>query len=114
MLRTRFSAAVIGEDEPTPEDKNHQILIVFGVLTALRGFSNAGSGFVGAALVDESVAVTPGYGAGKWKWLIVFVGVTMLISSAGVFGTYLEPKKVEEKEEEKAAEKDDMVSAVSE
>ena len=104
VLRTRFSSAIVGDDEPTPEDQNHQTLIVFGVLTLLRGFSNAGSGFVGAALVDESVEVVPGYGVKKWRWLIVFVGLTMVIAAGGAAGKWLMPRREKDAASEASGE----------
>lgn len=46
------------------------------------------SGFVGRAIVQsgQHVPVGKGYGAGRWKGLVVFTGVMMASASLGAVG----------------------------
>jgi MFS family permease len=73
VLRSRFATATVGkDDEPSA-------LIVYGILTATRGVGMIMSGFIGAVLVDETVQFDGSYGAGKWRNIIVFIGLTMTL-----------------------------------
>ena len=84
VFRPRFASAIVGNDE-----NNEQSLLIFGVLTAMRGVAIIASGFITSAQLNESVKVTSGYGAGKWLHVIVYVGVTMLIASSGALGIFV-------------------------
>jgi hypothetical protein len=46
------------------------------------------SGYIAAAILQsgEHLGVQNGYGAGKWRGFIVFLGVTMTASTLGMFG----------------------------
>jgi hypothetical protein len=46
------------------------------------------SGYIAAAILQgsEGLGVRDGYGAGKWRGCIVFLGVTMTASTLGMFG----------------------------
>ncbi|KAH8589931.1 major facilitator superfamily domain-containing protein [Bisporella sp. PMI_857] len=79
VLRSRFAAAVIGND-----DDPGQALDIFGALTLSRGVAQVASGFIGAELVSERSVVMGEYGVGKWTRLIVFCGVTMMAANIGV------------------------------
>lgn len=78
VLRPRFATAIVGHDK----DKE-QNLLIFGVLTAARGFSIVASGFNAFAQIDESLKVTSGYGAGKWLWVILYTGIVILVAILG-------------------------------
>ena len=78
VLRPRFTTAVVGGD-----DKKEQSMLVFGVLTAARGLVVVLSGFIANAQLNPSAAVTSGYGAGKWKSVVVYTGAMMVAASLG-------------------------------
>lgn len=84
VLRPRFAAAIVGNDQ-----NKEQSLLIFGVLTAMRGFAIIASGFIASARLDESVKVTSGYGGRKWLNVIVYTGVMMIVASFGAGGMYI-------------------------
>ena len=83
VLRNQFATAIVGD-----LDHQHQELIVSGALMFLRGASSVGSGFIGTAVVSagENSGIRPGYGAGKWRPLILTVGIIMGMSTVGGLG----------------------------
>ena len=88
VLRPRFADAIVGD-----EKKKEQNLLVFGVLTALRGASIIASGFIAEAQLDEGDEITDGYGGGKWKDVILYTGIVMLGSSLGSLGWFAKSKR---------------------
>ena len=83
ILLPRFGAAIVGNDRNREEG-----LLIFGVLTAMRGFAIIASGFVTSAQLEGSVQVTSGYGASKWLSVIVYTGLMMLGASLGAGGMF--------------------------
>jgi hypothetical protein len=102
VLRPRFAAAVIGDDDArssADSEKNDsggqgeqtnnkdKSMLIFGVLTASRGVAIVASGFVTEALVKEESSSISGYGGGaKWRDLMVYTGVMMAVASFGALG----------------------------
>ncbi|KAF1955100.1 MFS general substrate transporter [Byssothecium circinans] len=64
------------------------ISLVSGILMAIRGVAVVVSGLAGRAVVQagQDVPVGKGYGADRWKNLIIFVGVTMAATGLGCVG----------------------------
>lgn len=91
VLRPRFAEAIVANEK----DKQ-QTLLVFGILTALRGAAIIASGFVVATQLNEEAAVTSGYGAGKWRNVILYTGIVMFASSLGGLGWFTKSKPVSE------------------
>lgn len=107
MLRPRFAAAVVGDDSTvisvaSPEDDNIQqdedeearqknkSMFIFGVFTAARGIAIVSSGFVTEALVHNDSKDLKGYGLGtKWRSLMIYTGVTMIVASLGALGKFV-------------------------
>jgi MFS family permease len=87
VLRPRFAEAIVSNEK----DKE-QTLLVFGILTALRGAAIIASGFIVATQLDEEAAVTSGYGGGKWRDVILYTGIVMLASSLGGLGWFTKSK----------------------
>lgn len=91
VLRPRFAAAIVGHDS-----NKEQSLLIFGILTATRGFAIMASGFIASAQLDEGFKVTSGYGAGKWLRVIVYTGIMMLVASLGNLGMFIKtPTEIE-------------------
>jgi len=88
VLRPRFAEAIVSNEK----DKE-QTLLVFGILTALRGAAIIASGFIVATQLDEEAPVTSGYGAGKWRDVILYTGIVMFASSLGGLGWFTKSKK---------------------
>jgi MFS family permease len=79
-LRSRYSKTVVGNP-----DRKEQIVMVYGIFTAMRGIGNLVGGFAGQHLVDERVKVQLlEYGLNKFTSVILFVGLGMM--AAGVLG----------------------------
>lgn len=93
VLRTRFSEAVVGD-----QNNKEQNLIVFGILTALRGAAIIASGFVAETQLNESAEVNSSYGGGKWRDVILYTGIVMLCSSLGGLGVFVKRKASPEPE----------------
>jgi hypothetical protein len=89
VLRSHMAAAVVGNHNNPNEE-----LVVSGALLCIRGLACVGSGYIGAAVkgVDEEVGIRPGYGAGKWRGLIITVGIVMGGATIGAFG-FLDVKR---------------------
>lgn len=87
VLRPRFAEAIVGD-----ENKKEQNLLVFGILTALRGAAIIASGFVAETQLNESAEVDSGYGGGKWRDVILYTGIVMLCSSLGGLGAFVKRK----------------------
>jgi MFS family permease len=87
VLRPRFADAIVGDE--TDKEQN---LLVFGVLTALRGAAIIASGFIAEIQLDEATEITRGYGGGKWRDVILYTGIVMLCSSLGGLGWFARPK----------------------
>ncbi len=78
-----MAAAVVGNlNHPNEE------LVISGALLAIRGLAAVGSGYIGAAVstAGESIGIRPGYGAGKWRSLIICAGVLMFGATIGAVG----------------------------
>ncbi|TID19646.1 putative Mch2p [Venturia nashicola] len=85
VLRSHFALAIVGSrDSPSDE------LVVSGVLIAVRGVACVTSGFMGSAVakLGEDVKISHSYGAGRYKWLIVFIGVAMAAAAIGALGVW--------------------------
>lgn len=87
VLRPRFADAVVGD-----ATKKEQSLLIFGVLTALRGAAIIASGFIAETQLDEAAEIMSGYGGGKWKPVILYTGIVMLCSSLGGLGWFVKSK----------------------
>ncbi|KAL8782483.1 MAG: hypothetical protein Q9195_009632 [Heterodermia aff. obscurata] len=83
VLRPRFAAAIVANKE--------QSLLIYGILTAVRGAAVVASGFVASAQLDEGAKVTKGYGAHKWLRVVVYTGVTMVVASLGAVAVFVRP-----------------------
>ena len=65
-------------------------MFIFGIFTAARGIAIVSSGFVTEALVNENSTDLTGYGLGtKWRYLMIYTGVTMTVASLGAFGKFV-------------------------
>lgn len=85
VLRPRFAAAIVGDEG----EQDRQSLLIFAVLTASRGASIVGSGFIMTDLVGEGFSAK-GYGGGKdWRNLIIYTGTVMLVASLGAVGMFV-------------------------
>ena len=93
VLRPRFAEAIVGD-----ETKKEQNLLVFGILTALRGAAIIASGFVAETQLDESADIASGYGGGKWRDVILYTGIVMLCSSLGGLGAFVKRKAISDAE----------------
>ena len=89
ILRSRFSRAIVGRPDPNQE------LIVSGALMLVRGAASASSGFVGAALLKNDADVSQNYGAGKYRLLIIFIGVVFGAASVSAVGLLPRPRPKE-------------------
>jgi MFS family permease len=91
VLRPRFAEAIVSNSK----DKE-QTLLVFGILTALRGAAIIASGFVVATRLNEEAPVASEYGGGKWKDGILYTGIVMFASSLSGLGWFTKPKPAPE------------------
>ena len=110
VLRPRIAAAIVGDDQTIAsaaslesdesddasrdEEKEarqkNKFMFIFGVFTAARGIGIVSSGFVTEALVHENSTDLTGYGSGtKWRNLMIFTGVTMIVASLGALGKFV-------------------------
>jgi hypothetical protein len=90
VLRPRVSAATVGRD-----DDNEQSMLIFSVLTALRGSSIIACGFVSTALVHEDLTVSGAYaGGGRYRDLMVYTAVLMFAASFGAVAKFVSPSTV--------------------
>lgn len=83
VLRSHMAAAVVGDlDHPNDE------LVISGALLAIRGVSAVISGYMGAGVLasGEDQGIRPGYGAGKWRSLIITIGVVMFGATVAAIG----------------------------
>ena len=87
-LRIRFAAAIVNDDTDTEQE-----LLVFGVLTAMRGVAIVVSGFIWSSMLEGNAKITSDYGAGKWSKLILYVGFMMLGASLGACGALIRTHK---------------------
>ena len=87
-LRVRFAAAIVNDDTDTEQE-----LLVFGVLTAMRGVAIVVSGFIWSSMLEGNAKITSDYGAGKWSKLILYVGFMMLGASLGACGALIRTHK---------------------
>ncbi|KAK1972399.1 MFS general substrate transporter [Colletotrichum sublineola] len=99
VLRSHMAAAVVG-DQDHPNDE----LVVSGALLSIRGLAAVASGYIGAAVVasGENLGVQPGFGAGKWRPLIITLGVLMFGATVGALGFLKKERRMI-----KVAKKDD-------
>ena len=88
VLRPRFAAGIVGHD-----GNKEQSLLIFGILTAMRGAAIISSGFVASAQLNESARITSGYGAHKWLRVIIYTGVMMFAASLGSLGFFVRPTR---------------------
>ena len=86
VLRPRFAAGIVGHD-----NNKEQSLLIFGILTAMRGAAIIASGFVASAQLHESAKITSGYGAHKWLRIIIYTGAMMVAASLGSLGFFVRP-----------------------
>ena len=83
VVRSHMAVAVVGDlDHPNEE------LVVSGALLAIRGIACVASGYIGAAIVgsSEHIGIQPGYGAGKWRSLVIALAVLMFGATIGALG----------------------------
>jgi hypothetical protein len=89
VLRPLFAEAIVGG-----QDEKEQNLLVFGILTALRGAAIIASGFVAERKLDETSEIGSGYGGGKWEELILYTGMVLFASSlVGGLGVFIRTAK---------------------
>lgn len=88
VLRPRFASAIVNHD-----NCHDQSLLIFGILTAVRGGAIIACGFIASAQLDESKDIVSSYGAGKWLQVIVYTGVTMIVASFGSVGKLVQRRK---------------------
>jgi hypothetical protein len=87
VLRPRIAAATVGND-----NNNEQSMLIFSVLTALRGASIIACGFVSTALVHENIPVSGAYaGGGRYRDLLVYTAVLMVAASFGAGAKFIGP-----------------------
>ncbi|KAF3812112.1 hypothetical protein GCG54_00009796 [Colletotrichum gloeosporioides] len=86
MVLRSHMAAVVVDDPSRPSEE----LFVSGILLFIRGVIGVASGYIAAAVLQNSdhTGVQPGYGAGKWRDLIILVGTTMTAATVGAFGLW--------------------------
>ncbi|KZF24039.1 MFS general substrate transporter [Xylona heveae TC161] len=95
VLRPRFAAAILGPDESSSKEK---ALLIFGILTCFRGIAILVSGFVADALIDPKKSVNKTYGSGgKWRPLIIFTAVAMLVASLAALAKFVDPFRKQKK-----------------
>ena len=87
-LRPRFAAAIANDEKDTEQN-----LLVFGVLTAMRGVAIVCSGFISSSILNENAKITSTFGVGKWSRLILYVGIMMLAASLGACGAFIRTHK---------------------
>ncbi|KAI4603390.1 hypothetical protein KJ359_006185 [Pestalotiopsis sp. 9143b] len=83
VVRSHMASAVVGNtDHPNEET------VVSAALLAVRGVACVASGYTGAAVAgsSENIGIQPGFGAGKWRSLIIYVSVMMFTASMGAIG----------------------------
>ncbi|KAK8863402.1 MFS general substrate transporter [Apiospora arundinis] len=83
VVRSHMASAVVGGSDEANEET-----VVSAALLAIRGVACVASGYTGAAVVgtSEHIGIQPGYGAGKWRGLIIYVAVLMFAASVGAVG----------------------------
>jgi len=93
VLRSSFATQIVLRNKAhskilTDSEKRSSESLISGILMSIRGVATIASGFVGRALVQgsEAMPLGPGYGAGKWKSLILFTGIIMGVASLGSVG----------------------------
>ncbi|KAL8920957.1 MAG: hypothetical protein Q9208_005983 [Pyrenodesmia sp. 3 TL-2023] len=86
VLRPRFATGIVGHNK-----NEEQSLLIFGILTAVRGVATVASGFIAVTQLDKEARVTSGYGAHKWLRIIVYTGVMMIVASFGTLGFFIKP-----------------------
>ncbi|KAK1973317.1 major facilitator superfamily domain-containing protein [Colletotrichum cereale] len=91
VLRSHMAAAVVG-DPDRPNDE----LVVSGALLSMRGVAALSSGYIGAAVAanGEHLGIQPGFGAGKWRPLIITMGVLMFGATVGALGFLKKEKRM--------------------
>jgi len=88
VLGPLFATAIIGH-----ENNKDQSLLVFGILTAMRGAGMVASGFIASSQLDRSVPVTNGYSGNRWLRVVVYTGVTMCVASLDIGGIFFNKDK---------------------
>lgn len=83
VVRSHMAAIVVNDKNRPAEE-----LFVSGILLFTRGIISVVSGYVAAAVLEtsEDIGITPGYGAGKWRPLIILMGTVLAAATIGVFG----------------------------
>jgi hypothetical protein len=90
VLRPRVSAVIVGND-----NNNEQSMLIFSMLTALRGASIIACGFVSTSLVHESIPVSRAYaGGGRYRDLLIYTAVLMFAASLGAITNFISPSSV--------------------
>lgn len=83
VLRSHMAAVVVNDSNRPAEE-----LFVSGILLFTRGVIGVASGYVAAAILaaSENIGVHSGYGAGKWRPFIIFLGTVMTAATIGAVG----------------------------
>jgi hypothetical protein len=76
-------------------------LWLYSIFEFQRGLGNILGGTVSGMIVKGGM-VKVEYGVGKYRWLVVFVGGSMLVSCLSGFGWFVKDKKLGWKREKKA------------
>ncbi|KAL0931402.1 Mch2p [Colletotrichum truncatum] len=93
MVLRSHMAAIVVDDPNRPAEE----LFVSGILLFTRGVIGVASGYIAAAVLQNSehIGVQPGYGAGKWRSFIILLGTTMTAATLGAVGLLKKRKKTE-------------------
>ncbi|KAK2038698.1 MFS general substrate transporter [Colletotrichum somersetense] len=85
VLRSHMAAVVVNNPSLTNEET-----FVSGILLFTRGVIGIASGYIAAAVLEQSdhIGVKPGYGAGKWRPFIILLGTTMTAATLGAIGFF--------------------------
>ena len=86
VLRPRFATGIVRNDK-----NKEQSLLIFGILTAMRGSAIVASGFIVTTQLDERAKVTSGYGAHKWLRIILYIGTMLIVAALGALSFFIRP-----------------------
>jgi MFS family permease len=86
VMYCRFATSLSGERATG--------LWLYSIFEFQRGVGNIAGGVVSGLLVKGEV-VEVAYGVGRYEWLVLLVGGSMLVSSLGGFGWFIKDKKVD-------------------
>lgn len=106
-----MASAVVGNSNHPSEET-----VVSAALLAVRGVACVASGYTGASVVgsSENIGIQPGFGAGKWRSLIIYVSVMMFTASLGAIGLNTTLRSAKETSDEDNSEVSEVRHSASE